>query len=165
MSRLLLLAALAGCTEPTLVNPTVELRGDAGPRALEASEVWEELGFRTTLSDFGQPDCAPDWYATAWEPCAIRVDFIDDPNQTEEWGTIGQAAPALRRIWIDALIAWDPDKDATYRMVVAHELGHILLDTANHLPPELDGLMGGGNDGQLSDADRDWACERIGACL
>ena len=111
-------------------------------RSLEGIEVWEAIGFRVSLESWGLPECdSPD------PSCQISLGYVEGaPTRADRDTRTMYIAPEL----------------AGFRRCVAraHEAGHILLDTSEHV----EGGVMGGVDCQLNDADRELACRTIGAC-
>lgn len=173
MLMVLALSTVAACAvDESLVLPTVELRGDADARTLAAAEAWDELGFNATLTDFGQPDCPADWHAQ--EPkvvdCAIRIEVRHDKNLAVETGVFGLASPSRRIVWIELTTAWAGG--VAYDWLAAHEVGHVVLVTDEHLVDGEHGVMkpedktdNPDSAAVISADDRALACETIGACL
>lgn len=127
---------------------------DWGPEIAEDAEVWEQIGFDVVTDDPGQqPVCAQRWYDYEWDGCEIRV-RIKAASQLDD-GAVGRALRGLGEIWI---------LDTTQRpgLVLAHELGHIVLNTGEHVD---EGLMSATTVSitfELTDEDLALACKAAG---
>lgn len=172
LSVLLLSGACAGTTYPD--NPIVVLRYDGELRIeyLDGACAWEPLGFRVYLADEpeaadagGQiaPECGPRWYQHGSRDCQITIDIVVDPLLLERSGTDAAAFSATRVVLLDdRLLEADTGPASRYlRTAVAHEVGHVVLDTGRHTQG---GIMGGATS-VMRDVDYELACETIGTCL
>ena len=158
------LLAFAACTSPPAPSPVnISLAGDTDPNdptdVLEGAQIWAAAGIGTNV-DVTAPVCVPEW----WTPDAhctipITVQFLpqaalqpDAPNGGTVWGAAGGSDG--RTIYLDA--ALDP---ATMAVVAAHEIGHVIFDTTDHLPVGELGIMDAVQDGswQATDADLAYA--------
>jgi hypothetical protein len=162
MIRLLVILAIASCATARSSGapsaraawPVVHLVGDVNAASVEAANAWRPLGFVATLDDPKLPECARHWYADkASPPCKITIRVIVDPRLLEIAHTGAQSDRTGRTVWIDASTAPYPA-----RYALAHEVGHIVLDTPKHT---LGGVMGGSTY-WLTPVDYALACEAIG---
>ena len=143
----LLLVGCATDPEPLGFVPPLYLVGDPVPPPLG----WEPLG--TTFGDAGLDECYFDWYKIDETDCQITIGVVRVPMLRERAGTNARTFRDQRRIEIDSRLA---GIDLDY--AVAHEVGHILLDTSEHTPT---GIMSGYATEMSAD---DWAlaCRTIG---
>jgi len=134
----------------------VHLTGDADEQTVEAARAWDPLGFGAQLEDPELPSCERRWYDAQQYDCQISIFVVVDPEMISRGGPRAMADRAHRAIWIDASVS---EHDARYAL--AHEVGHIVLDTKLHVAH---GVMGGQTHWLTAD-DRALACESIGVCL
>jgi len=136
----------------TVELPSVKLVPPA-PAYVDGADAWEALGF--TLVEEPLVECNRGWYAS--DPrqvdCTITIGVVVDPGLIERLGSDAAANRAFRTVYID------DDNHAVVR-ALAHEAGHILLDTPRHTHG---GVMGGAST-ELRDVDYALACEAIGVC-
>ncbi len=157
----LVTTALVGCPRP-VPTPTVQehairlvIVGDEPrPIYLQGANAWSELGLDVGYEDRGFPECPQRW--TTSPRCQITIGIVRVDGLREAEGTDASTNRLARRVQIDT------DVTNTFRLLsaVAHEVGHIVLDTPRHT---VGGVMGGA-DGVLHDVDRQLACETIGIC-
>lgn len=161
MRRLILLCAWVACARPTpphVVMPHVRLTGDVSSFILDGARGWLPLGFTFSAEDTGLPVCARYWYRDGEvRHCQLEIFILRDPALIERRGTDAMANRDARVITLDARLI---DRDAL-RIAVAHEVGHIIIDTPTHTKG---GIMGGASR-YMSAADRALACTSIGICL
>lgn len=166
MHWLVTIALLASCaTRPH--GPTAVLRfatpGMWSPSDVEAvrrgASVWVRLGFRSFVEHVPHlPECPNDWHRRGITECAITVGVVRDPHLLEHEGVDGMASRERHEIIVDS--RWD---GWNLTALVAHELGHILLNTPRHLDPGDEGVMAkAGAEWQPSQADERLACETVG---
>lgn len=157
-----LAVAGAGCPAPPTPKPhaahaiRLVIVGDE-PRDvyLQGARAWAELGLEVGFAGPGpMAECPRKWRDSP--PCQITVGIVRDPNVRRDLGSNAATDRELRRIRIDASVTNKID----LLIAVAHEVGHVVLDTAEHTAG---GVMGGA-DFVLHDVDRALACEAIGAC-
>lgn len=137
---------LVGCTtsaEPDGYVPPINLVGDEVP----APHGWEPLG--TTFGDAGLEECGFTWYKFDETDCQITVGVVRVPMLRERAGTNARTFRDQRRIEIDLRL-----DGYALEVAVAHEVGHVLLDTAEHTPT---GIMSGTTTEMSED---DWALAR-----
>lgn len=120
----------------------------------QGAGVWSELGLEIGFRDRGLPECPQHWVDVL--RCQITIGIVRVDGLREVSGTNARADRRVRRIEIDT----DVTAELELRASVAHEVGHVVLDTARHTA---DGVMGGA-DWMLHDVDRRLACETIGIC-
>lgn len=120
------------------------------------SSAWAPLGFTVSFDDMMIAECPRFWYAMRLVNCQITVYLLRDQRLLELAGTEALAERAERVIRIDAAVAGD-----RLKISVAHELGHILLDTKEHTAG---GIMGGAT-WVMRPVDYELACRTIGICV
>lgn len=164
MKTTLTLLALTACTAAAPRAPVVYIHdsdGDPALRAqyLDAAAGWSPLGFEFTFDDPGLSDCYASghaWRAGDDPNCTISVWLFRVPNLVGEGNTQALTDPATRAISIDtSLTGWK------LSIATAHELGHVVLNTAQHTQG---GIMGGVDD-RMWGVDRQLACNTVGVCL
>lgn len=149
----------SGCVTEPPEAPSVQLVMWPGQAHLaaydDAARSWEPLGF--TLASDSDTECPRLWYS---EPritdCTITVGIKREPMLVEREGTAAYANRAERFIVIDSSLEG-------YDLAVAatHELGHVLLDTAEHT----EGGVMGGSSTSLEPVDYELACRSVGICI
>ena len=149
---MLLMLAMFGCATDALDGPVVYVVGDDVDAAIEGVSAWEPIGFYATADDPGLPECGRHAY-DGGDPCQITVAVFRDPRLLELAHTNGMSDRTHRTIWVDAAV----DAYAT-RYTLAHEFGHILLDTATHTHG---GIMGASTYWMI-DVDYELACIELG---
>lgn len=161
--RALALVALAACASvsrgPRVVIHLVDAeRWSESDRRYVASvsSSWRQLAMRWEITDDAARSldaCPADWHAREID-CSIDVGLI----KVDGLGLAGMSDRATSTARIDASIS------GLYLLhVVAHEVGHIVLDTWRHLPSGTVGIMASGSgEWGASRADLALACERIG---
>ncbi len=156
-------AVLSGCvaSEPDL--PTVRVVRWPGQPLLETYvagvSAWDEIGFETIGDEVGElaPDeCERRWYETGNYDCTITIGIKREPHVVERFGTEAYSDRAGRFMVIDERVT----EQLELTIAVAHEAGHILLDTAEHTQG---GVMGGAS-AVVEAVDRELACRSIGVC-
>jgi hypothetical protein len=133
--------------------PSVRLVAPAGdrPEYHDGCEAWAELGFR--FRDPPRVECGRRWYDDAQTDCTITIGIVVQPDLIERTGSDAAAQRDFRTVYLD-----DDNHDVV--LSVAHECGHILLDTPRHTQG---GVMGGASR-DLTGVDYELACETIGVC-
>lgn len=121
----------------------------------DGASVWSPLGFDVSGSDL--PECERHWYETGNVDCVITIGIRRDPMLREREGTNALSNRADRSITIDTSVTNAYD----LTVAVAHEVGHIVLDTAEHTRG---GVMGGAS-AQLEAVDYELACRAINICV
>lgn len=162
MKRLLVL--LLACTPPPkgptailrFVDPTVWSAKDRHD-VLAGGIEWQRLGFKVQLEGTTTlPRCPNLWYKQTPQltSCAIEIGVVRERGLMLNYQAMGQADRVTDTIRVDSsLINFD------LMHVIAHEVGHILMNTGEHT---LDGVMvSGGWKWWLSDADKALACKTI----
>jgi hypothetical protein len=137
---ILVLAVLAGCAVDAKPGPTVKLSfeqadvpADIQAAVEQGARAWESLGVSYDDHTIGEP-CALAWYDTKTFPCVLVVD-IDFAASS----TLGKGIAALttnRR----TTLAYELTGDELVN-VAAHEIGHSLWNTSDHLPAGEIGIM------------------------
>jgi hypothetical protein len=118
------------------------------------ASVWNELGFAFSTDDRG-PECERRWYADGQFDCQVTIGFVAELYLEERVGRVAYADRANR------IAHYDANLDGfTLCIAIAHETGHILLDSDEHT----NGGVMGSLDCALADVDRELACRSIGAC-
>lgn len=143
-----LIAVLSSCTGRPAA-PAVHLITDA-PGDLEGARAWEPLGFDVALEESGLPECGLGWYVYGETDCEITIGVVRTPVPTRARSYRDQ-----RRVELDPSL-----NERATRFAMAHEVGHILLDTPKHT---VGGIMGGSTY-WLTAVDRALACETIHIC-
>lgn len=147
-----LLLFLLGCDQaPTL--PRVHVISDEDTTAQYAS-AWDAIGFSTS-TEGGSPECSPSWYETGEIDCQISIVYLVENNLRDRAGTDALSDRMMRGVRLDSRL-----QGFALCVAVAHETGHIVLDTPLHT---VGGVMGG-SDCVLHQVDRELACSTIGAC-
>lgn len=133
---------LVGCTttDPDGYMPPINLVGDPVP----VPHGWDPLGVEFT--DAGLEECGFTWYRFDEVDCQITVGIVLVPMLRERAGTNARTFRDQRRIEIDSRLE---GIDLDY--AIAHEVGHILLDTSEHTRT---GIMSGYATEMTAD---DWA--------
>lgn len=160
MRSLVLAFAFAGCAVEVPAAPQVYVRAPYDPMLpvyTAGPDAWSPLGFEAVTDDPGTPECARDWYVHRTTDCKITMWIYRVPDLVETAGTQAQTDPTTRAVSIDSRLV-DP---LHLQIAVAHEAGHILLDTPRHTQG---GIMGGA-DCVMHDVDYQLACETIGYCV
>lgn len=169
-STLALCNFLLGCAT-AVQAPTVAVTPFGGPWSeqdvadvMEGARAWESLGFELILDPMEQsviPLCPGDWHVAGPYDCRLRVGVRQVPDSDLPPGTAAYADRAT-----DVISIGDRFHGRYLVHLAAHEVGHIILDTGEHLGPNTPGVMGQGNDLiELTDADLDLACRSIHLCL
>jgi hypothetical protein len=124
---------------------------------VDGARAWEPLGFDIQLKDDGLVECARRWYATGDTDCQITIGVKRDPLLREREGTDALSNRA------DRYVVLDGELTDYFRVItaIAHEVGHILLDTPEHTRG---GVMGGSS-WVLEPVDYELACRSIGICI
>ena len=153
----ILVLLLAACQErPTA--PCVRLVGDVASTDIQAAAAWEPLGFDFSVDDSGLPECDQNWYQPGHDrACQITIGIRRDATLRARRGTNAMTDRAARLITIDSSVV----ELIPASIAMAHEVGHVVLDTAEHTQG---GIMGGASNA-LSQVDRDLACRAIGICI
>lgn len=159
----LLFAGCAGDGLPVYDAPTVALylgdQVDAGA-ALHGARVWEDLGFAVDVAgDVAPRQCPRQWETIADTDCEISI-VIELATADELDGRLGRALPAFRQVWILDTVT-DP---ATVARIVGHEVGHVVLDTADHLEAGAGVMAWTRPTDAITAGDRELACDSLGFC-
>jgi len=147
---------LAACVADRPSAPAVRLITTLTDSVVGVS-AWEPLGFDVSANDSELPECAYTWYRTKTTSCQITIGIVIDPLLREHTGTLALSYRDQRTIVLDDDIR---EREALL-VAVAHESGHILLDTPKHTSR---GIMGG-TSWHMWDEDRTLACETIDICI
>lgn len=157
MGWLALLVVLVGCADPSgpPSGPPVAIipvDTDPLPEYIAGPRAWEEIGFvvggPTDLSE-----CPRRWYETGETDCQISITVVRGYTR-ERYGSDAVSDIQTRGIFVDFRYT-DPN---LLLVAMAHEAGHILLDTREHT---LGGIMGGAT-ATVTPQDRELACSTIG---
>lgn len=156
-----MLVVLVGCAVDVPELPEVQLVMWPGqPELAEYQDgacAWEPLGF-AVVGGSQRDECPRRWYSNPRETdCVITIGIKRESMLVEREGTTALSNRAERYIVIDDRVTNPYD----LTLAVAHEAGHILLDTAEHTQG---GVMGGSST-QLDQVDYELACAAIGVCL
>lgn len=157
MWRWLVLTVLVACVgEPQGPRVAISVVDESEqlPAYLDAVRAWEPLGFEVTWGAFGElPECQRRWYATGDVDCQVTLELVREPMLVERRGTAALSDISVRGIAIDTRVG-----GVDLLVAMAHESGHILLDTQDHTQG---GIMGGST-WQMQSVDYDLACRTIG---
>lgn len=146
--------AIAGCAVDPAALPAVRIVSDVGTHA-QAASTWSQLGFGVG-DEAAAVECPSRWYAAPRTvDCGLTITILVEPDLVEREGTAALAERERRGVRVDSRLT-----GLALCIAVAHEVGHIVLDTPLHTAG---GVMGGA-DCSLGDVDRALACEAIGAC-
>lgn len=167
----LLLALVSACASANS-GPTVAVTvyGDEGWSADDVAqmqrgaEAWDDLGFLYVLDPYEALDmkiCPRDWSIKDMTECKLRIGVTKVPGLAEKYGAAALSDRAAGTIEIDAKYS-----GLIFRHLSAHEFGHMLLNTGNHLPAGVYGIMMQGSDA-LYPSEADWAlaCVSTGICV
>lgn len=118
---------------------------------------WRDLGMKWVFTDDPSrtPNhCPKDWYVKKMVSCTIDVGLIKN-ERLKSSGKAGLSDRATGESWIEAGLT------GLYLLsVVAHEVGHQVLDTATHLIGP--GIMkSGSGEVNASSGDKALACQNI----
>ena len=156
----LAIAVLAGCAErpeaPAVHVITLD-GSDVLPVYVQGAAAWSPLGLDASTESSGLPECGLSWYVFGELQCEITIGIRRDPLLRESRGTNALSSRPERTITIDSDLT-DP---YALEIAIAHEAGHILLDTAEHTRG---GIMGGASL-SMADVDRELACRAIQICI
>lgn len=124
---------------------------------VEGPSAWAPLGFEVSADDSGMEECGDSWYKFGMLDCQITIGIQTNPLLREKEGTDAKSDRYTR------IITLDPEVMDHYPLLisVAHEAGHILLDTPKHTQG---GIMGGAT-WWMKQVDKDLACESIRICI
>lgn len=160
MIRTILAAALlVGCVDSGPSLPEIRITAIEGQEQLteyqDGALVWSALGFSVGNSDL--PECERRWYETGNAECAITILVTRDPLLRERTGTDALSNRTDRTVAIDSELT----NEYNLIVAVAHEVGHIVLDTPKHTQG---GVMGGAS-ARLERVDYELACSTIHVCV
>lgn len=156
---LLITIALVGCAEPdrTHVHIIVPEGAARDSQLIDGANVWLQLGYVASWDDSGEPECE----TVGDADCQITVGVKREIGLADNYGIDGATDRKLRVITIDA--QWS---EWNLLAIMAHESGHMLLDTWRHTPPGERAVMAArGAEWYPQPADYTLACETIGVCL
>lgn len=148
-----------GCRpdRPTVAPaPHVHLVVDGAREDAFATHAWDPLGFTVSFEDLRLPECPRFWYAMHEVNCQITVLVLRDERLLELAHTEALSDRAQRSIRLDVKVSGD-----RLKIAMAHELGHILLDTPTHTSG---GIMGGST-WWMKPVDYELACASIMICV
>lgn len=146
-----IIGAIAACppAKPgasSKVNVRLVLRGVPADAANVGFRTWSsELGLGVA-PDARRRECDRPWWKTP-EPCEVSIVITAEKGLREQIGHDGDTNLELRAIRIDTRVLANRTLLWT---VIAHELGHVFLNTSEHTA---DGVMGS-KDWVLHDGDR-----------
>ncbi len=158
-AAILVIVALSSC-RPERPRPPpaphVRIVVDGEHLGAYLSPAWSPLGFTVSFDDLHIAECPRFWYALHEVNCQITVLVLRDQRLLELAHTEGMADRTGRTIRIDASVTGD-----RLKISMAHELGHILLDTPTHTAG---GIMGGST-WWMKPVDYELACKTIAICV
>lgn len=157
--KLTLVILAAGCAERPAAPAVRPIMLDASPMLdvyVSATEAWSPLGFDVSLNST-LSECGHSWYVFGEVDCEITIGIKRDPLLRERRGTDALTNRSMHIITIDADLV-EPNALA---IAMAHEAGHVLLDTAEHTQG---GIMGGASS-TMTAVDRELACRAISICI
>lgn len=123
---------------------------------LKGARAWEALDFVASFADSGHTECARHWYEDS-PTCQLTIGIVRDPTLRQREGTTALSDRDARTIRIDSSVT----EFFALLIAVAHEVGHIVLDTPLHTQG---GIMGG-SAFTMTDVDRQLACTTVHVCL
>ncbi len=131
--------------------------GEDRSEYLEGARAWESLGFNVELeNEISRDECQRHWY-TGERACQLTIGIVVEPELIARTGSDAASRRDERAVFLDdAILA----KRTQLLIAVAHEIGHIVLDTREHTRG---GVMGGAT-WTLRDADFELACRTISVC-
>jgi len=162
MYYVIALLVFAACAEPPSA-PRVRLVVADGSPVLseyeEAPQAWSVLGFDIALDDgTTERECPRRWYEMADVDCQITITIVRG-YVLERYGSNAVSDLGLRGVFIDFRLT----EYADLMSAMAHEVGHILLDTSRHTRG---GIMGGQGWRMFAPwPDKQLACETIHICV
>jgi hypothetical protein len=122
----------------------------------EGLAAWRSLGFVTSVEKTSQlPPCPNNWAAQGLTDCVLVIGLSSLPGMMVNHKARGWADRVTDTIAIDSIIG-----GSELVHVIAHEVGHILLNTSKHTTHGV--MNSGGWMRNLSAKDRALACETIG---
>jgi hypothetical protein len=152
---------LTGCAVDELApQPVVHLQAwhdqELAAADVDGARAWEAIGFSIVTAASDLPRCERRWYELGDVACELPITIERSPLVLPMVGTQAFADRGERRIYIDSSVT------DYYELLViaAHEVGHLVLDTAEHTRG---GVMGGAA-WSLEDVDYALACSSIGVC-
>lgn len=162
---LVVLVLHSGCAveEPPALPTIRVVRWPGQPLLAEygdGARAWEPLGFTVEADELGavaEDECPRRWYESGEYDCTITVGVFRDPQLLARHGTLASSDRAARSIAIDTSVVGSYD----LVLAMAHETGHIVLDTPEHTQG---GVMGGSST-VLEAVDYELACRAIGICV
>lgn len=127
---ILMMLAVLGCAAPSI--PHVQIKaGDPSllDLAVNASNAWTDLGFTGTTEISAQDECPAHW-TDSWTDCKLTVEImqVKDLKDADGYSAIGYTDFDNHVIFVDSYLT-----SAHLQHTLTHELGHIFLDTYDHL--------------------------------
>jgi hypothetical protein len=164
MRALALALLLVACAAARPVGPTAVVRlvapqewsADDRARIADGLSAWRELGFDTLVEAATDlPRCPNNWMFTRRVDCHIAIGLRRELQMDARYGVRALTDRATDSVSLDSRIHGDE-----LAHVIAHELGHVLLNTGKHTTHGV--MVTGGWMWALSAKDRALACEAIG---
>lgn len=161
-----LMAALVAChptpTRQTL--PSVRIAAPAGMRAeyMQGARAWATLGFDVGryAEDGTRLECYRHWYRVDGDrDCQLTIGIVIDDQLIQRTGSDAASSRDERRVSIHPSLL-EAARSRELVIAIAHEVGHIVLDTPSHTAG---GVMGARSE-VLSRSDFELACKTIGVC-
>jgi hypothetical protein len=153
---LALALACVACNSIDPGRPHVHLIADTRmPVYLDGARAWTPLGFAFDFTSDGRVECQRRWFEGS-DDCQLTIGIVVDPLTLERTGSPAAADRHGRVVYLDDTLG-DSGRTAM-RVAIAHEIGHIVLDTPEHTKG---GIMGAAS-WQMTEVDYALACESIG---
>jgi hypothetical protein len=159
--RLALLLLVACASAPR--GPTAIVRFDAPEEwsredrahIADGIEAWRDLGFEPLVEQESKlPRCPNLWAASGRVDCVIVIGLRREPDMMTRYQARGMADRVTDTVLVDVTLY---GKELAH--VIAHETGHILLNTARHVGYGVMDSVGWLR--RLSAQDRQLACETV----
>ncbi len=141
--------------------PYVRIVPVAESNPLYTYNAWVNLGFVVYEEDSGLVECGSGWYlADQNRNCQITIGVYREKDLALNTGADGLANRERRFIIIDS--QWD---GYYLRALIAHETGHILLNTGHHVEVGRAIMAPAGAEWFARPGDYSLACSTIYVCL
>lgn len=161
--RSLALLLLVACASARPQGPTAIVRfyapeewtSEDRAHIADGLSAWRDLGFETLVEAASDlPRCPDDWFRVGRVDCVLVIDVRREAGLMTRYRARGQADRVTDTVFVDELLAGEE-----LAHVLAHEVGHVILNTPKHTTY---GVMdSGGWLRRLTAKDRALACEAI----